>query len=50
MWHEHFYYEVVSCPKYVRHVCRTRGVMCIFKYLPRVHVSCPFQCCRVRAT
>jgi len=25
-------------------------VVCIFKNLPRVHVSCPFQCCRVRAT
>jgi len=32
-----------------RIACRTR-IVYIFKNLPRVYVSCPFQHCRVRAT
>ena len=35
--------------------CRVQNVsdmrvMCIFKNLTRVHMSCPFQCYRVRTT
>jgi len=40
-------------PCRVRNVCDTRVgqcVVCIFKNSPRIHVSCPFQRCRVRAT
>ena len=35
-------------PCSVWNVSDTR-VVCIFKNFLRVHVSCPFQCCRVRA-
>jgi len=35
-------------PCHVRNVSDTR-VVCIFKNLPRVHVSCTFQRCRVHA-
>ena len=31
-----------------RVACQTR-VVCIFKNLPCVHLSCPFQCCHIHA-